>query len=88
MTLLLCRNKVKNYKKWKSVFDANSESALQAGLKLINLWRSLDDPNNVFFLFEVADIGKAKSFLADPASVETGDISGVLEGEYYFLKDG
>lgn len=86
MVGLLCRNLVEDYPKWKSVFDSHAAAHREAGLMLLNLWRSVEDPNNVFFLFEITDIDKAKEFINDPASAEVGKASGVLKGEYYFLE--
>ena len=87
MVVLLCRNRVADFAKWKAVFDANTPAARAAGLDLRNLWRKLEDPNNVFFLFEVASVERARAFLNDPASAEAGRTSGVEEGEYHFLEN-
>jgi len=86
MTVMLCRNRVADFAKWKSVFDANWPAAEQAGLSLRGLWRVVDDPNNVFFLFDVADVERAKAFINDPKAAESGRESGVLDGEYHFLQ--
>ncbi len=86
MVVMLCRNRVADFSKWKAVFDANAQSARDAGLNLRDMWRQLEDPNNVFFLFDVASVDKARAFISDPAAAEAGKISGVQEGEYYFLE--
>ena len=52
----------------------------------MNLWRGLEDANNVFFLFEVTDMAKARAFIGNPAAAEAAKASGVLEGEYHFLE--
>ena len=44
------------------------------------------NPDNVFFLFEVASLERAQAFISDPAAAEAGKISGVLDGEYHFLE--
>jgi hypothetical protein len=31
------------------------------------MWRSIDDPNEVFFLFDVEDRGRAGAFMKAPA---------------------
>ena len=88
MNALLCRCLVEDYPKWKSVFDSHAAAHREAGLLLLNVWRSVEDPNNVFFLFDVTDINKANEFLNSPASAEAGKVSGVLEGEFFFLEHG
>ena len=86
MVVMLCRNRVADFKKWKSVFDSNTPATHDSGLRLMNLWRDVAEPNNVFFLFEVMDTGKAQAFITAPEAAETGKKSGVLDGEYHFLE--
>lgn len=88
MTYMLCRNRVANYAKWKRGFDSHAAAHRAAGLKLVELWREMDDRNNVFFLFEVASMKKAKAFINAPAAAEAGQEFGVLDGEYHFITDG
>ena len=61
MMVLLVRNKVKDFDQWRRVFDSQAEPARAAGLNLIQMWRSVDDANDVFFLFEVEDRGRAEA---------------------------
>lgn len=82
---LLVRNKVKDFDHWKSVFDANLEPPRAAGLTLSGMWRSMDDPNEVFFLFDVEDRGRAEAFMKAPESTATGVEAGVVEGGAHFV---
>ncbi len=84
--VMLCRNRVADFEKWKSVFDSSTPALRDAGLRLMNLWRDVEEPNNVFFLFEVEDTDKARAFITDPAAAEAGKTSGVLDGECHFLE--
>lgn len=86
MTYMMCRTRVSNYSMWKAVFDSHKGAHREAGLKLLNLWRSIEDPNNVFFLFEVANMESADQFINSPASAEAGEASGVIDGEYHFVE--
>ena len=86
MLTLLSRNLVKDYAEWKRIFDAQESAAREAGLELTQLCRDLEDPNNVFFTFRVADLERAKAFLSDPNSAEVGRRAGVVDGEYHFLE--
>jgi len=85
---LLCRNLVADFGKWKTVFDSHASAQQDSGLRLVRLWREIEEPDNVFFLFEVDDEEKARAFLSDPAAAEAGRTSGVLDGECHFLRDG
>ena len=87
MIYMLCRNRVRNYEKWRKVFDSNASAPHEAGLSLVHLWRSLDDVHTVFFLFEVHDIERAKAFISAPEGAKTGKKAGVLEGEIHFLEE-
>ena len=86
MLVMLCRNRVADFAKWKAVFASHAQAHRAAGLRLMNLWRGLEDANNVFFLFEVTDMAKARAFIGNPAAAEAAKASGVLEGEYHFLE--
>ena len=86
MTVMLCRNRVADFAKWKAVFASHASAHREAGLRLMNLWRGLEDANNVFFLFEVTDMAKARAFIGNPAAAQAAKTSGVLDGEYHFLE--
>ena len=88
MLVMLCRNRVADFAKWKAVFVSHAPAHREAGLRLMNLWRDLEEPNNVFFLFEVTSLDKARAFINNPAAAEAGKTSGVLGGEYHFLESG
>jgi hypothetical protein len=86
MTVMLCRNRVSNFSRWKAVFSSHAQGHRDAGLQLRSLWRGVEEPNNVFFLFEVTDAGKARAFISNPAAGEAAKTSGALDGEYHFLE--
>jgi hypothetical protein len=86
MHVMLCRNRVEDFATWKAVFDSHAEAHSDTGLRLMNLWRGLEEPNNIFFLFKITDIDKARAFIDQPEAAEAGRVSGVLDGEYHFLE--
>jgi intein-encoded DNA endonuclease-like protein len=86
MIVMLCRNKVVDFQKWKTVLDSHSQAHKAAGMRLRDLWRDVDDARNVFFVFEVASVDQARAFINDPAEIAAGKSAGVLEGEYHFLE--
>ena len=86
MIRLLCRNKVADFAKWKSAFDSHAEAQEAAGLVLENLWRSIDDPNEVFFLFHVSDLEGAKAFTSSGTAEEAAEKYGVLDGNLWFVE--
>ncbi len=86
MTYMLCRNRVADYSRWKAVF-APAAAHRDSGLHLVCIWRGVEEPNNVFFLFEVDSIEKAKEFINNPEAAKGGEFSGVLDGDYHFVED-
>jgi hypothetical protein len=86
MIVMLCRNRVADFLRWKAVFDSHAQAHRAPGLRLRDLWREVEEPNNVFFMFEVVSLNTAQAFISDPAAAETGKSSGVLDGEYHFLE--
>ena len=87
MKYMLCRNKVADFAPWKMVFDSHAEAQRQSGLHLQSLWRGLDDPNEVFMLFEVKDIEKARSFVTSTKVPDAQRQSGVQEKpDIYFMQ--
>jgi len=88
MVVMLCRNRVADFDKWRSVFASHAQAHRDAGLHLLNLWRGLDDPGEVFFVFEVTSMKKARAFISNPSAADAAKASGVLEGEYHFLESG
>ena len=84
---LLCRNHVADFAQWKAVFASHAKDHREAGLQLTHLWREAADPNNVFFLFEVASLEKAQAFINNPEAAQAAQASGILDGEYHFVED-
>jgi hypothetical protein len=85
MLEMLVRNQVKDYARWRAVFDSETEAARSAGLEVKAIWRDYDDPNQVFFLFSVASLERAKAYVSSSASAEAGKKAGVLHGEPHYV---
>jgi hypothetical protein len=87
MKYMLCRNRVADFRRWKRMFDSHAGAHRAAGLLLKGLWRDAGRPNEVFFLYEVSNMRRAKAFISAPAAAEAGTNSGVVDGEYHFIVD-
>ena len=66
MQCMLCRNRVRDYEVWKRIFDSHASAHRATGMNLVRLWRVVDEPNNIFFLFEISDIERAKPYVSMP----------------------
>ena len=84
--VLLVRNTVEDFDRWRRVFDAQAAAGRLAGLNVLQMWRSVDDPNEVFFLLDVGDRARAEAFMQTPESAAAGTEAGVIEGDYRFLQ--
>jgi hypothetical protein len=87
MTYMLCRNRVADFAHWKTVFASHATAHRDAGLRLVGVWRSTEEPNNVFFMFDVASMDRAMAFMRTPGAEEGREASGVLDGEFHFVED-
>ena len=84
--VLLVRNRVKDVHRWKDVLDGDAARGAAAGLKVLHVWRSVDAPDEVFFLLDVEDRDRAEAFMALPESAALGVEAGVLDGDVHFLE--
>jgi len=85
MTSWLCRNRVADFARWRKVFASHESAHREAGLRL--LWLAVEQPNNVFFTFQVASLEKAQKFMSNPDAAKAAAASGVIDGEYHFVED-
>ena len=82
MTCMHCRIRVVDFIKWKAAMEGDAEAQRKAGMRLIHLWRSVDDPNMAFFVLKVNNVVKARAFLNPAAVAEASEAAGVLEFEW------
>lgn len=87
MTYMLCRNRIPDFDKWREVFKSHRTAHEAAGLRLAHVWRKVDEPDNVYFVFAIESIARAQAFIDDPASAAAGAAAGVIDGEYHFVDD-
>jgi hypothetical protein len=87
MPFMLCRNRVRDFDAWQRVFVSHAAAHRDAGLDLVRLWRALDEPNNVFFLFELHDLERARAFVSAPGNEQIAEVAGVLDGEIHYLDE-
>ncbi|MFY9675977.1 MAG: hypothetical protein WAK13_16065 [Terriglobales bacterium] len=85
MTYMLCRNRVLDFSRWRAVFSSHEHDHRNAGLNLVRLM--VENGTNVFFMFEVANMEKARAFISAPDAAKAAEASGVIDGEYHFVED-
>jgi hypothetical protein len=85
MTYMLCHH-VADFEKWKQVFDSYTAAHPEAGMHITQLWHSLDDPRDVFFVLEVGTVERALAFIDSCDPTDAPVASAVRNGEYYFVE--
>jgi hypothetical protein len=75
---MLIRHRVHDFDKWKLAYDSHRQVRAAAGLKDLHLWRNVDDPREIFLLFEAADVAKAKVFAKSAELKERMTAAGVI----------
>ena len=78
MHYLLCKHVVKDYAKWRAVFNSHARAQQEAGLHLLHVLREVDDPSLVVMFFKVDDLEKARAFTQTRSASEAAECSGVI----------
>lgn len=87
MAFMLIRHKVKDFKTWKTGYDAHQPKRAEAGLTEKYVLRGADDDIEVVILFEAEDLNRAKTFTASADLREKMQEVGVVDKpDIYFLK--
>ncbi len=88
MPYILVRHKVADYTKWKPVFDAHATSRQASGVQGGYLFRSTDDPNELFLLLEVTNLEQARQFAQSEDLRQAMQRGGVVDQpDIYFLEE-
>ena len=87
MVYILVSHKIENWDKWKPVFDNDEEERKSYGVNLKKLFRSAQDPNEIFCLFDAPDENSAAECINRPHLKTLMQNAGVItEPEFKILK--
>ncbi len=88
MVHVLVKHKVKDYEKWKSAFDGNSDFRKAGGEKGARLFRQVDKPNDLVIILEWDTIENAKKFYESEDLKKIMKEAGVMMKPYiYYLEE-
>ena len=79
MALYYGKHKVKDYSQWRVLFDGDQDRLASIGVILLNVMQSIDDPNEVHFIFDIPDFGAFVHMMQTPHSKGLLLKAGVLE---------
>ncbi|OGM11216.1 hypothetical protein A2Z22_00665 [Candidatus Woesebacteria bacterium RBG_16_34_12] len=88
MPHVLIRHKVKDYKKWKSVFDEHIDFRKAGGEKGGQVFRNIDNTSEVITVLKWDTIEKARKFIESvdlKKAMEKAGVDG--KPEIYFLEE-
>jgi len=87
MGMLIIRHRVKDYDKWRPMFDKHSLMQQEVGLSNPRVFRSADDKSEIVVVFDTKDTERAKDFAASPDLKEMMAKAGVMDDPtIYFLE--
>jgi heme-degrading monooxygenase HmoA len=84
---ILVRHKVEDFDSWKQGFDASADLRRSHGAEKGHLFRSADNPDEVFILFHWDDMDRAKAFTQSAELREAMEKSGVTDQPDVFFLD-
>jgi len=88
MAHLLVHHKVEDYGKWKPIFDGHADFRSQNGCKDGKVFRSTNNPNEIFILFEWDNVANAQKFAQSDSLKEAMKEAGVVGmPEAHFLEE-
>ncbi|HEY2710301.1 MAG TPA: hypothetical protein VGI95_19850 [Caulobacteraceae bacterium] len=83
--LLVIRQTVTDYAKWRPAYDAHKSGRDDAGLSNCTVRSSVDNPNDVFVMCTMAGVAKAKAFASSKALADRMAAAGVVgKPDFYF----
>ena len=70
--------KVKDYDLWRTGYDSREKNRNSVGITNGRVFRRAEDPNDVMILQDVADVAKARTWLASDEMKSAMEKSGVV----------
>lgn len=88
MPYMLVHHKVRDFGKWKPFFDRHESTRKAGGSKSGQVFQNVEDPNDVFVLFEWDSAENAKKFGTSEDLKKTMEQAGVMGAPHvHILKE-
>ena len=76
--IIIVQHTVRDYDAWKAVFDEHQAVRTRHGATAHELYRGLEDPNEVTVVNQFPSLEQAQAFAADPSLREAMERGGVI----------
>ncbi len=86
MIYLICCCQVADLARWKRAFDSQATAHRIATLGLLHIWRTMDSADELFLVFEVGDIGRARDYLNSPEAADAERAACIVRSEHRFVE--
>ena len=87
MPFVLVRHRVQDFDRWKPFFESHEGERQGAGLRVAKLMRNADDPQEVWILFEAADLGPARGMANSDELRQVMEQAGVIDRPTFVFLD-
>jgi hypothetical protein len=81
MVTVIVEHEVKDFAKWKTIFEADKPNLAKAGVNLMGLYTSVKNPNDVTMIFEAPNPELFQTIMSDPTrqkEIEKGGVTSAL----------
>ena len=78
MVTVILQHEVKDFSKWKIIFDSDEPNRAKAGVKLLGLYTSVKNPNDVTMIFEAPEAETFEVMMSEPKRQEIIKEAGVI----------
>jgi hypothetical protein len=78
MVTVIVQHEVRDFTEWKKSFDADNDNRIKAGVKLLGLYTSVKNPNDVTMIFEAPNAELFDVMMSDPERQKIIEKAGVI----------
>jgi hypothetical protein len=66
MPIAIIQHEAKDFKEWKKIFDEDQPNVEKAGAKLLGVYTSINNPNDVTMIYEAPNVELYDTLMSDP----------------------
>ncbi len=78
MAIVIATHRVKDFSSWKPYFDADAKRRKEMKIRELKQGQKADDPNQVYFIWEIDDLAKFEAAARDPELRAIMEKAGVI----------